>query len=438
MRVLIFVASMLLTTSIFAAQNFNQDRFMVKVKAGQELPLTAEMKSAKNLFGNVYVVYPKNYNQLFNELSKHNAVEIIERDYRSQKRELAKKVKDLELLGPVYKEDSATPFNDPKVSKVWSFKNSEQNGISVSRAYANRRSSPKEQIIVAVVDTGVDYNHEDLKDVMWVNEAEKNGVAGVDDDGNGYVDDIHGINTLSRDSNGNATGDPRDTHSHGTHVSGTIGAKQNNNVGIAGIASNVKIMAIRTVPNSGDETDVDVVESFIYAATNGARVINCSFGKAVNEGGMIVSEAIDFIGKEYGTLVVAAAGNSSRNIDTRLTYPASFENETLLVVASTTSRGSMSYFSNYGLKNVDVAAPGSSIYSTTPNNRYSSMSGTSMASPTTAGVAAEVLANNPDLTAKELKEVLMNTVIKVGSFARKMGSGGRVDLEKSLQAAFDQ
>src|SRR5690606_16546063 len=144
-------------------------------------------------------------------------------------------------------------------------------------------------------------------------------------------------------------------------------------------------MAIRTVPNNGDETDIDVAESFLYAAKHGAKVINCSFGKANNEGGDLVKDTINHIGQEYGVLVVAAAGNSSQDIDRRLTYPASFDSETLMVVAATTSSGGMAYFSNYGRVNVDLAAPGSGIYSTTPGNRYGNMSGTSMASPNAAG-----------------------------------------------------
>jgi subtilisin family serine protease len=227
----------------------------------------------------------------------------------------------------------------------------------------------------------------------------------------------------------------RDTHSHGTHVSGSIGATQNNGKGVAGIASNVKIMGIRTVPNSSDELDVDVIEAFLYAAKMGAKIINCSFGKNKNEGGMAVSETIEHIRDEYGVLVVAAAGNSSRSIDSRLTYPASFPNDNLLVVASTSSNGRFSYFSNYGFKNVDVAAPGSGILSTTPNNRYSSMSGTSMASPNTAGVAAEVLSHFPNLSPVELKKVLMDSVTKSSRYRGKTVSEGRVDLQKALELA---
>lgn len=415
------------------ATDFHPDRLIVKVKPGMQVPGFEHIETTRNLYGNVYVIKTSELQKTYEQLQKHPALEYVAKDYKSRPRELAKVVAETTLKEQFTINSS---FNDPKVGKQWTFRSADRNGISVSDAYKSNSTQPRETIIVAVVDTGVDYNHEDLKDVMWINPGEIAG-NGIDDDGNGYVDDIHGINTLVRDSQGNATADMMDTHNHGTHVAGSIGATQNNNKGIAGIASNVQIMGIRTVPNGGDETDVDVVEAFIYAAKNGAKIINCSFGKDRNEGGMAVSDAIDFIGQEYGTLVVAAAGNSSRNIDNSPTYPASFQNDNLLVVASTGSWGNMSYFSNYGIKNVDVASPGSDVYSTIRNNRYASMSGTSMASPNTAGLAAEVLSHFPELGPVELKQVIMDSVTPVSRFSSKVGAGGRIDLKRALSHALN-
>jgi subtilisin family serine protease len=194
-------------------------------------------------------------------------------------------------------------------------------------------------------------------------------------------------------------------------------------------------MGIRTVPNSADETDVDVAEAFVYAARNGAKIINCSFGKSVNEGRQLIPDTLKYIGDKYGVLVIAAAGNDSDDIDKNPTYPASFDSENLLIVASTTNRGKMSSFSNFGKINVDVAAPGSNVYSTVPGNQYESMSGTSMATPTTVGVAAEILSHNSNLTIPQLKNILINSVTKIGSFTDKMVSGGRIDLLKGLESA---
>lgn len=436
-KLVIFALLPLMLTCVFAddvlvsdnGHRYSANRIIVKLYPGCEMPESEYIQSIQNLFLETYVVYTNNLRELEKQLHKNVNVVYVEKDFLGEQKEIAHNVatmrEDMEMRAP---------FNDPRVNSLWSFADASSNGISVNRVYEEKSTKPQNEIIVAVVDTGVDVNHEDLRSVIWTNPGE---IAnnGIDDDNNGYIDDIHGINTLVRDKNGKATVDITDTHSHGTHVSGTIAAQQNNATGVAGIASKVRIMGIRTVPNASDEKDVDIIEAFMYAAKNGAKVINCSFGKDHNEGGNAVAEAIDHIGKEYGVLVVAAAGNSSRDIDARPTYPASFPCETLLVVASTTSSGSMSYFSNYGKESVDVAAPGSSILSTTPGNRYSSMSGTSMASPTVAGVAAEVLANYPSLTPLQLKNVLMDSVTKVSAFSGTIASGGRVDLKKALELA---
>lgn len=418
-----------LTTNVSASE-FNPNRLLVKTQNSELLKELKNQTRIKHLFSQWYVLYTNDLQSLENELGTLKSPVIFERDYRGNKNKLPKPVivEDKEVIG-----NKSAQFNDPQVGRVWSFEDARDHGSSVEKAYGANFTSASQEIIVAVVDTGIDYNHEDLKENMWVNTGEIPG-NGIDDDNNGYIDDVHGINTLKRNDSGDATGDMMDTHSHGTHVAGTIGAVQNNGIGMPGIASKVKLMGIRTVPNSGDELDVDVVESFLYAAKNGAKIINCSFGKSHNEGGQAVKEAIDYIGKNYGTLVVAAAGNSSQDIDKRLTYPASFPNTNLMVVGSTTSSGRMSYFSNYGKVNVDLAAPGSSVYSTTPGNRYGNMSGTSMASPTAAGVAAEVLSRHPNLTAEQLKEALMKTVTKSRRIRRSMASQGRIDLYQALNS----
>lgn len=425
---LIMVA--LLTAGSFLAQaqdvRFEKTKLFVKVKKGAQLPSSKLIKNSKHLFGENYLVTTDNAEALAKSLAGNPSIALTEKSYfaGSKKLPAPSKVKTGGFVAPL------DAFNDPKASKVWAFRDAEDNGVSVEKAYLSPLNIQKEEIIVAVVDTGVDYNHEDLKDVMWVNKGEIAG-NGIDDDNNGYIDDIYGIDPLADDT------DPMASHAHGTHVAGTIGATQNNNIGIAGIASNVKIMAIRAVPDNSDETDADVVESFMYAAKNGARLINCSFGKQHNEGGMIVNETIDHIGKTYGALVVAAAGNDYRSDNDRdPKYPASFPSDYLMVVASTTKGGGLSWFSNVGRNTVDVAAPGSDVYSTVPGDGYANMSGTSMATPTTVGVTAEVLSHFPDLDAISLKNVMMETVSKVRAFEDLMVSGGRVDLYRSLQHTF--
>jgi thermitase len=418
----------LLFSLSLSAQNYHPHRLLVKSQNKEVLKSLPQSKKVQHLFNDWYVIHTDNLKVLEDELSSLETQIIFERDYRA----MAKKLPTPQISTKIV-EQKSNFFNDPQAGNVWSFEDANRHGSSITKAYQAQFPQAQAEVIVAVVDTGIDHTHEDLSDVMWTNQNEIPG-NGIDDDKNGYVDDVYGINTLVRNDQGDATGNTMDTHSHGTHVAGTIGATQNNGVGIAGIASNVRLMALRTVPNSGDELDVDVIEAFLYAAKNGAKIINCSFGKDNNEGGQAVKEAIDFIGSTYGTLVVAAAGNSSQDIDSRLTYPASFPSTNLMVVGSTTSSGRMSWFSNYGKVNVDLAAPGSQIYSTTPGNRYANMSGTSMASPTAAGIAAEVLSRFTHLGPEELKETLMKTVTKSRRIRRSMASEGRIDLFSTLNA----
>lgn len=430
----IAILSIILAGSLFAeTPRFETDKLFIKLAPGAKIPTSKLIKSVKPLFGQNYLVQTTDAVALETELKENKNIAATEKSYFAGKRELPQPKKDKVMPEMNYFE----AFNDPKVSRVWSFKDIGGQGVSVNRAYMNPLGLVKDEVIVAVVDTGVDYNHEDLKNVMWVNSNEIPG-NGIDDDNNGYIDDVHGIDTLNKDDEGNASGDPMASHAHGTHVAGTIAAEQNNHTGIAGIASNVKIMAIRAVPDSSDETDADVVESFLYAAKHGARIINCSFGKKHNEGGMIVNETIDHIGKTYGALVIAAAGNEYRSDnDVSPKYPASFPSDHLMVVASTNKSGGLSWFSNVGRKTVDVAAPGSGIYSTVPGNKYSNMSGTSMAAPTAAGVTAEVLSHFPELNGVNLKKVIMDSVVKHPKFKTKMVSGGKVNLYLALRHALN-
>lgn len=433
-----FVAIM--ATAQAAESRFHPNHLFIKMKEGQTLVKSPLIKSAKKVIGNIYLVKTNNPELLSVELEASEEVEYSQKDFIAEKRVMPKhEVLDRSALAlKSITSLNFLNFNDPHASKLWAFNSTA--GMNVSEAYSLIGTTPLRQVIVAVADTGVDHNHEDLKDVMWRNEKEIIG-NGIDDDRNGYIDDLHGINTLVRDAQGRATMNTMASHWHGTHVSGTIAASQNNSVGIAGVASNVKIMAIRVVPDNADEKDSDIVEGYVYAARHGARIINCSFGKNLNEGGMIVRDVINEIGLKYNTLVIASAGNDSlapmswHNNDTSPKFPASFDSANLLVIASTTSTGSMSGFSNIGVKTVDVAAPGSNIYSTTNGNQYAMASGTSMASPNTSGAAAMILGAFPNLTAVQLKTLLMSSVTPVAAFKTQVGSGGRVNLKAALQMA---
>ncbi|MCB9093069.1 MAG: S8 family serine peptidase [Halobacteriovoraceae bacterium] len=329
-------------------------------------------------------------------------------------------------------------LNDPKMKYFIPYRAPKKNGIGMKKFYEDYPGEDALEVIVAVVDTGVDYYHRDLANKMWINKEEIPD-NGIDDDENGYIDDVYGINTLVRDDNGLPTTDPFDGQFHGTHVAGIIAAEHNNGEGIGGVSRHAKIMAIRTVPSDqSDETDLDVVDAFLYAAKNGARIINCSFGKKISEGGTIVPEMIQYIYEVYGTLVVAAAGNDSflgnwHDNDTEPTYPASWDNESLVTVASSAITGRLSSFSNTGQISVDLAAPGSDIYSTLPGNDYGRLSGTSMAAPVVSGVLAELLSRFPEMDGLNLKDIIMQTVSKKSTFKEKMMAPGIINLYDSFE-----
>jgi thermitase len=315
--------------------------------------------------------------------------------------------------------------DDPMFGDQWALLNSLHSDINILTAWEQSKGSS--EIIVAVVDTGIDYLHKDLINNVWINKDEIPS-DGIDNDGNGYIDDYHGYNILHRNA------EVMDEIGHGTHVSGTIGAVTNNNLGIAGINWDVQIMALRAVPNSGDETDADVIESFLYAANNGARVINCSFGKY--ESGTAVQDTINEIGK-LGVLVVAAAGNSGENVDKIPSYPAAFDSTNLITVAATRINDELIWWSNYGNETVDIAAPGVDIVSTVPDNFYSFYSGTSMATPHVSGAAALLLSINSNISAEELKDLLMRSSSKLEGLDGYVKSGGRLNVGAAASAFLD-
>jgi subtilisin family serine protease len=452
-------------------------------------------------------------------------------------------------------------------------------GMSVNEAYKFLKGKHGKQVIVAVVDSGTDLEHEDLKDVAWVNPKEIAG-NGIDDDKNGFIDDIHGWNflgpiykenaelyrialdstiadkktyrkakkeydkqfgeattskqrygqilqavefannkiikklnkkkytkddlssidsdpemgtsiaianqmfdigipslqeaieeleelvsaadktlkaisykgsyrsVLKNDENSmdvtiygdNKTGHSIKDEAHGSHVSGIIAAARNNGVGMNGVASNVKIMSVRVAPN-GDEYDKDVALGIRYAVDNGAKVINMSFGKSYSPKAQWVYDAIKYAA-EKDVLIVHAAGNDAKDIDTKANFPNDAPDKineisdnyiTIGAISSNYDEKLLGDFTNYGKVNLDIFAPGVQIYSTTPENEYQYFSGTSMASPGVAGVAALIRSYYPELTANQVKRIIMNSgtkldleVIKPGSLSRENPEGIKV------------
>ncbi|MBM3454407.1 MAG: peptidase S8 [Bacteroidetes bacterium] len=418
--------------------------------------------------------------------------------------------------------------------------NGEGVGMFTNKAYKKLKKKKSNEVIVAVIDSGVDIEHEDLKGKIWVNAKEIPNNK-VDDDKNGYVDDVHGWNFLGNSKGENINearlekarilakltpkyegispeeiisdaeyelylevlaavesdrsnfepymemlnkklldpetakyindqmnfnlnpnyddrsllGDnPEDFNDrnygnpdvegpdalHGTHVAGIIAANRTNNLGVEGVAENVKIMSIRTVPN-GDEHDKDVALAIRYAVDNGAKVINMSFGKAYSPKAQWVYEAMAYADSR-GVLLVHAAGNDSKDIDVEPNFPTEkYDFQTtelvhILTVGASTRNDSealVAGFSNFGSYQVDVFAPGFEIYNTVPQSEYMNLQGTSMAAPMVAGMAAMLASYYPTLTMAEIREAILRTVVLKKPLTDLCNTGGIVNILKAVK-----
>lgn len=341
---------------------------------------------------------------------------------------------DVEYAEPnYYRYASATP-NDPSFGVLWGLDNIGQGGgtfdadIDCPEAWDTQTGNPN--VIVAVVDSGVDLDHEDLLDNIWENTAEdwvggSPGNNGVDDDGNGKIDDYYGWDFENDDNN------PDDDNDHGSHVSGTIGAVGDNGVGISGVNWRASIMALKILDKNGSGSVGNEIEAVEYAIDNGARVINASFS-----GSFYSQTEYDVLwdAGDAGILVAAAAGNSDNDIDlpNQAEYPAGYDLANIVAVAATDRNDALAYFSNYGVTSVDVAAPGVSIYSTTPDGGYQYFSGTSMAAPHVAGLAALIWADDDSLTCGEVKDRILYGVDTKSSLVGKVLTGGRINAYNSI------
>lgn len=353
---------------------------------------------------------------------------------------------------------------DPLFEHQWGM-----NQIGVKNSWEKAKG---EDVVVAVIDTGVDYTHEDLVDNMWRNpgetgkDADGNDKAtnGKDDDNNGYVDDVVGWDFVSNDNKPFdlavglmemlfGGGNP----GHGTHCAGNVGARGDNGKGVVGVAPKVKIMALRFISEKGQGTTADAIKAIKYATDNGAKVTSNSWGSEGedpedNEGNKALRDAITYAG-EKGGLFVAAAGNGHQgkgydnDNDDKPAYPASYDHDNIISVAAIDEKGDFGSFSNWGVKSVDVGAPGVKVYSTTVGSHYNDVvadlsmigmgivtwDGTSMATPHVAGAAALYWSANPEKTWKEVKAAIMASVKKTSQMSRKVSSDGALDVEALMK-----
>lgn len=288
--------------------------------------------------------------------------------------------------------------------------------LNLKDAWLMTEGSP--EVVVAVIDSGVEYTHPDLKDNIWKNAKELNGQPGKDDDGNGYVDDVYGWDFYNDRPNG------YDDNGHGTHCAGIIAAAKNN-FGTRGVAPNVKIMPLKFLGRNGSGDTADAIRAVDYAVANGARILSNSWGGGGYSS--LLGQAVDRA-NDAGLIFVAAAGNESNDNDSFARYPANYEG--VFAVGSSDSQDRKSSFSNYGAEAVFIFAPGSNIYSTYVGATYDTLSGTSMAAPQVSGGFALGASLRPSATKSELSDALCkSTVQKLTSYSQC----GRMDIAAFLR-----
>lgn len=286
-------------------------------------------------------------------------------------------------------------------------------------------------LLALIVDTGILYSHPDLAANVWTNPNEIAG-NGLDDDGNGYIDDVHGINAITN------TGDPLDDNGHGTHCAGIIGASTNNAAGVAGVAWNVKMVGAKFLSSSGSGSLSNAVKALNYGTTlrtKGHKVVVSNNSWGGGSYNTALATAIQ-AAANAGILFVAAAGNESSNNDAITSYPSGYTNANVLAVASTTSSGTLSSFSNYGATTVDIAAPGSSIVSTYLSNQYAYLSGTSMAAPQVSGISILTQARcGGALTFQQVKDSILNSGVVYSGLSGKVATSAIANALGAVSAA---
>lgn len=343
---------------------------------------------------------------------------------------------------------------DPLFSKQWGM-------IDMGAAQVWPRAKNNQNVIVAVIDSGVDYTHPDLIANMWRNPGETGKDAqgrdrsknGIDDDGNGYVDDVVGYDFVSNDSLPYDKSTPAwqlllggGNPGHGTHCAGNVAARGNNGMGISGVAPNAQIMALRFISEKGSGVTSAAIKAIRYAVDNGARVLNNSWGSSGEDPkeqaeNRALREAIQYA-ESKGVLFIVAAGNGfngkgyDNDTSARPAYPASYPYSNIISVAAIDVNNKLGRFSNYGVKTVHIGAPGVKIFSTVVGGKYSDQpipflavwEGTSMAAPHVAGAAALYWAQNPNKTMAEVKDAILKSAAPIPALAGKVSSGGKLNL----------
>jgi subtilisin family serine protease len=310
--------------------------------------------------------------------------------------------------------------NDPLYPLQWPVAdNPDGHDIDAPTAWGQRTSCAK----VAIVDTGIDTDHPDLVANLYKSKDKPNN--NKDDDKNGYVDDTYGYNAIKGKGSG------EDNDGHGTHVAGIVAGRANDALGVSGICWSAKLMPVKFMNSQGKGSTSNAIAAIQYAVKQGFKIVNCSFGSSSKSSAL--KDVVDYA-QDHKVLLVVAAGNNSQNIDKHPEYPASYGESNILTVAATTDEDQLASFSNWGSTGVDLAAPGDSVLSTYLGGGYKVLSGTSMATPYVAGVAAMLRKQEPDATYGNIRYAIRHKVDKPPALNNKVAYDGRLNAWKALKA----
>jgi serine protease len=314
---------------------------------------------------------------------------------------------DVLYAEPNYVYELETVPNDPSFGQLWGMNNTGQLGgvvdADINAPEAWNITTGSSNVVIGLLDTGVDYNHQDLAENIFTNPGEIAG-NGIDDDGDGWIDDVHGIDATAE------SGNPMDTNGHGTHVSGTIAARGDNGIGVAGVNWSAKIVTCKAFNPSGYLSDIlQCMDYFLELKTRPNNPVDIVATNNSWGGGSFSQALYDAIGahRQAGMLFVAAAGNDSSDTDLSPNYPSAYDHDNIIAVAALDQYNQLSYFSNYGAVTVDVGAPGEDVYSTLPGNSYGTLSGTSMATPHVTGLVGLLKAQGPGRNAHQIKNLIL-------------------------------
>ncbi len=395
-------------SSVSASQFFGkmQGKMALKASIGELNIHKFALKPGADVWGTI------------NELRNDPAIEYVEPNY------VLKKFADSLASSQTYSESDLTAFLQPGDTYSQSYAN-----VHVNQAWAQEKTLAQnpERPIVAIVDTGIDYTHKIFQQsgAMWVNPREIP-ANGVDDDGNGYIDDVYGYNFHGHTAN------PMDDDGHGTHCGGIVLG-----VGQDIFATNleparIRIMALKFLGADGSGSTGDAVSAIYYAVNNGATVISNSWGGSGYS--QSLHDALIYAYNHH-VIITSAAGNYATNNDATSMYPANYPVPGQISIAASNDSDSLASFSNFGANSVHLAAPGVTILSSVPGNQFRFMSGTSMATPFVAGLAALAIREAPALTGYQIKNILINSSVLVAGLGGKVSSRGRADVYNALMAA---